>query len=124
VLPAGSAQPIVLGVTQGGDVQQDILMKRSEIADAGETGSFDEPRTLSKEGEWIGSPSSYGNADYFVLNGQANHTVAVEITALDENGNVTEQRAQPVIGTWSLAAPDGTPPPATRFRLSTSDIWA
>jgi hypothetical protein len=117
VLPSGSAQPIVLGITQGGDVQQDILMSGSaaEIADAGETGSFDAPRTLSKDGEWIGSLSGYGNADYFVLNGQANRTAAVEITALDENGNVTQQKVQPVIGMWSLAAPDGTPPPAYTF---------
>jgi hypothetical protein len=117
VLLSGSAQPIVLGVTQRGDVQQDILMSGSatETADAGETGSFDAPRTLSKDGEWIGSLSGYGNADYFVLNGQSNRTMAVEITALDENGNVTEQKAQPVIGMWSLAAPDRTPPPAYTF---------
>lgn len=117
VLPSGSAQPIVVGITQGGDVQQDILMSGSatEIAEAGETGTFDAPRTLSKDGEWIGSLSGYGNADYFVLNGQANRTTAVEITALDENGNVTQQKVQPVIGMWSLAAPDGTPPPAYTF---------
>jgi len=117
VVLSGSAQPIVWGGTQGGDVQQDILMSGSatETADAGETGSFDAPRTLSKDGEWIGSLSGYGNADYFVLNGQSNRTMAVEITALDENGNVTEQKAQPLIGMWSLAAPDGTPPPAYTF---------
>jgi hypothetical protein len=117
VLPSGSAQPIVVGITQGGDVQQDILMRSSasEIADAGETGTFDAPRTLSKDGEWIGSLSGYGNPDYFVLNGQANRRMAVEITALDENGNVTQQKVQPVIGMWSLAAPDGAPPPAYTF---------
>lgn len=117
VPPSGSAQPIVVGITQGGDVQQDILMRSSatEVADAGETGSFDTPRPLSKDGEWIGSLGGYGDADYFLLNGQANRTMAVEITALDENGNVTEHKAQPVIGIWSLAAPDETPPPAYTF---------
>jgi hypothetical protein len=32
----------------------------------------------------------------------------MEITALDDNGQPTEQKAQPVIGIWSMAAPEGT----------------
>jgi hypothetical protein len=109
-------QPFFVTITAGMDLQQDIRMTDSAL-DAGESGaeSFASPRILPKTGSWMGSLSTYGSADYFLLNAQANRTMTVEITALDEKGQSSTQKVQPVIGMWSLAAPEGTPPPAYTF---------
>ena len=56
-------------------------------------------------GDWMGSISPYGDVDYFSLTAQANRTLSISATALGELGAASEQEAQPVIGIWSLAAP-------------------
>ncbi len=117
VQPSGTMQPVIVTLTPGLDLQQDILMAGSAV-DSGNgesSGSFASPRGLPKTGIWMGSLNTYGSTDYFTLSAQANRTMTVEITALDENGQSTIQKAQPVIGMWSLAAPEGTPPPAYTF---------
>jgi hypothetical protein len=117
VQPSGTAQPIVVTVSPGSDIQQDILMSGStvDIAEASAPGTFASPQALPMSGMWMGSLSGYGDADYLTFSGQVNRTLTVEVTALDENGQPTIQKAQPVIGLWSLAAPEGTPPPAYSF---------
>jgi hypothetical protein len=117
VQPSGSAQPITLTIEPGSNVQQDILMTGSaiETAELGEKETFVSPRLLPKTGSWVGSLSGYGDADYFTMSGQSNRTLTVEVTALDDNGQPSIQKAQPVIGMWSLAAPEGTVPPAYTF---------
>lgn len=114
VLPSGTMQPITMIVTKGSDLQQDVLMNGSAVAnpDASVPGSFIAPRELPKTGDWVGELSDYGNDDYRWLNGQTNRTLTVEVTALDDAGQPTVQKVQPIIGMWSLAAPQGTPPPA------------
>ena len=107
-------QSIIVTVEPGIDVQQDILMTGSavETPETGEEETFASPRVLPKTGNWVGALTGYGDADYFMVNGQSNRTLTVEVTALDDNGQPTIQKAQPVIGMWSLAAPEGTAPPA------------
>ena len=114
VLPSGSMQPIVMTVTRGSDLQQDILMNGSAVdtPDPDAPDSFTAPRALPKTGDWTGKLSGYGDDEYLWLNGQTNRTLTVEVTALDDTGQPTVGKAQPVIGMWSLAAPPGTPPPA------------
>jgi hypothetical protein len=114
VLPSGIVQAVVVIVTRGGDLQQDVLMIGSAVDPSGASrpDSFTSPRPLPKTGHWMEKLSGYGDDDYFLLNGQANRTLTVEVTALDENGQPTVQKAQPLVGMWSLAAPVGTPPPA------------
>jgi hypothetical protein len=114
VLPSGTAEPAVVTVSRGGDLQQDALMMGSavDVPGAGQLDSFTSPRPLPKTGDWMEKFSGYGDDDYFLLSGQANRTLTVEVTALDENGRSTVQKAQPLVGMWSLAAPEGTPPPA------------
>lgn len=125
VLPSGTAQPIIVNVVKGSDLLQDILMTSSvvEIADSSEPDSFTVPRALSKTGDWVGELSGYGDEDYFWVNGQTNRTLTVDVTALDETGQPTVEKAQPVIGMWSLAAPPGTSPGHLRLRLSTHPAW-
>jgi hypothetical protein len=56
--------------------------------------------------------SGYGDDPYFSFSAQANRTLSVAATALDESGSPTALKAQPVIGMWSFGDPEGTPPPA------------
>ena len=114
VQPSGSMQSIIVTVEPGIDVQQDILMTGSavETPETGEEETFASPRVLPKTGNWVGALTGYGDADYFMVSGQSNRTLTVEVTALDDNGQPTIQKVQPVIGMWSLAAPEGTAPPA------------
>jgi IPT/TIG domain-containing protein len=114
VLPSGTATAIIVTVTRGGDVKQDVLMSGSavDIPEATAPGTFNSPRELPKTGSWMGQLSGYGDADYFSLPGHANRTLSVEVIATDESGNSSTQKAQPVIGMWSLAAPEGATPPA------------
>ncbi len=114
VLPSGARQAMLVTVTKGSDLQQDVLMEDSAVAmpEPGEPGNFASPRLLPKSGDWMGRLTGYGDDDYFLLNGQTNRTLTVEVTALDEGGQATVRKAQPVVGMWSLAAPEGTLPPA------------
>ena len=63
------------------------------------------PAPVPASGDWMGSLSPYGDVDYFSFAAQANRTLSISATALDETGAATEQKAQPVLGIWSLAAP-------------------
>jgi hypothetical protein len=114
VKPSGAAQLMVVTVNAGGDFQQDILMNTSmlDLPEASSRDNFASPRLLPRNSDWVGSLSGYGDGDYFLLTGQTGRTLTIEVTALDDNGQPSTQKAQPVIGMWSLAAPVGTPPPA------------
>jgi len=126
VLPSGNVQPLVLTVGRGIDLQHDILMSSgvTDIPETGEPESFALPRALPKSGDWMGKLSGYGDEDFFVLDGQNNRTLTVQVTALDENGNPTVQKAQPLIGMWSLTAPEGTLAPAYTPSSFNSDRFA
>lgn len=50
--------------------------------------------------------------DYRVLSAQANRTLSVAVTALDELGDASESKVQPIVGMWAVSDPEGTPPPA------------
>lgn len=115
VLPSGTMQSIIVNVVKGSDLQQDILMTGSavETPDSSEPDSFISPRALSKTGDWMGELSGYGDEDYFWMSGHTNRTLTIDVTALDEAGQPTVDKAQPVIGMWSLASPPGTSPGAS-----------
>jgi hypothetical protein len=124
VAPSGSAQPIVVTVASGGDIAQDILMSGSAqaIPSWAATETWSSPATVPAPGDWIGSLSGYGDVSYFSIPAQANRTLSVAVTALDESGVPTESKAAPVIGMWTFGDPPGTPPPAltpTSFNSAT-----
>ena len=114
VEPSGSAQPIIVNVTLGGDVQQDILMSGSALQkpDPFSPTTYTSPASVPTGGDWIGSLSPYGDADYFWFSGQANRTLSALVTALDESGAASMSKAQPVIGMWALSDPGTYPAPA------------
>jgi hypothetical protein len=113
VAPSGSLAPIVITVTAGGDFEQDIPMSGSALAvppwSASETWAA--PATVPPPGDWVGSLSAYGNVSYFQMTAQANRTLSVAVTALNETGLPTESKAAPVVGMWNSGDPEGTAPP-------------
>ena len=114
VQPSGTAQPILLTASIGGDIQQDLLMQSSaqSAQDWFEPADYSAPAPLPSSGEWIASFNGYGNEDFFWFNAQTNRTLSVEVTALDESGAVTESKSLPVAGIWALSDPPGVPAPA------------
>jgi hypothetical protein len=112
VAPSGLIQPIVVTVAMGSDVQQDILMGSSAQPLPLTASTWAAPAALPLGGDWEASLSGYGNTDYFLLPAQANRTLSVAVTALDENGNASVGKVQPVIGMWAASDPQGTAPPA------------
>ena len=111
VNPSGLFSPIVVTVAAGQDVQQDILMTATAQPIAAPATTWTTPASLPPGGDWMGSLDTYGETQYFVLPAKGNHTLSVAVTALDESGNISESKLQPVIGMWSASDPEGTVPP-------------
>jgi hypothetical protein len=114
VNPSGSIQPIVLNVTLGGDTPQDILMQNSALQKEAPFPSttYSTPAAVPLGGDWESALSPYGDLDYFWFNGQANRTLSILVTAMDETGSASESKAEPVIGMWQLSDPGSSPAPA------------
>ncbi len=114
VTPSGAMQSIMLTVSAGQDVAQDILMTGSAqpVPPWSPTQTWSAPAHVLSPGTWTGSLNAYGNVAYAWLPAQANRTLSVAVTALDESGAATQSKAQPVIGMWAASDPQGTAPPA------------
>ena len=114
VQPSGAAQQIIVNVTLGGDVQQDILMQGSAIQKKQwyAPTSFAAPVQVPASGNWGGTLSGYGAADFFQFSAQANRTLSVVVNARDDSGNLSQSKGLPVVGMWSLANPGQSPSPA------------
>jgi IPT/TIG domain len=106
VLPSGNTR-VFVNANLGQDVHQDILMVSSAVATPNSFGptSYASPAAVPASGDWMGTLSPYGDTDYFTFAAQANRTLSLSATALNQSGAPSEQKAQPVIGIWSLAAP-------------------
>ena len=112
VAPSGTAQPITVTVLPGEDVEQDILMTGSAQSLARTASSSSSPVPVPASGDWAASLSGYGDVDYFSVTAQANRTLSVAVTALDDIGQPSVLKAQPVIGAWPASDPEGTSPSA------------
>ena len=114
VTPSGTFQPLTVTVSEGSDLQQDIVMQNSaqQVRDWFEPTSFAAPAFLPASGAWAGTLSGSASADYFWFVAQSNRTLSVEVTALDEAKVPSVGKAQPVIGMWTLADPGTIPAPA------------
>jgi hypothetical protein len=125
VLPSGSTQTITVSVTLGGDSPQDILMQGSAIEKPDWFGptTYGSPAALPVPGDWAASLDPYGGLDYFWFTGQANRTLSVLVTAMDESGDPSESEAQPVIGLWQLSDPGTFPAPANTPSAFNSSIF-
>ncbi len=114
VAPSGLTQPITITLSAGQNVEQNVLMTRSAepLPSWAQSESWTNPALLPDAGDWEGSLGSYGDVAYFSLAAQANRTMSIAVTALDESGNASETKLQPVIGMWPASASQGSLPPA------------
>jgi hypothetical protein len=112
VAPSGVAQPIIVTVSAGSDVQQDILMGGAAQPLPQSPSTWSAPAALPNAGDWVGTLGSYADVGYFLLPAQANRTLSVAVTALDESTNATVNKLQPVIGMWAASDSPGTVSPA------------
>jgi hypothetical protein len=112
VAPSGSAQPITVTVSPGSDIQQDILMLSSAQPPRQAASSWSAPSPLPSGGDWAGSLTSYAGVNYVLVRAQTNRTLSVSVIALDEAGQASQLKAQPVIGMWAASDPNGSVPGA------------
>ncbi len=111
VSPSGSFLPVTVTVSPGSDVLQDILMTGTAQSLPQSPSSWVAPASLPRGGDWVSS-FRYEGVHYFHLPIQANRTLSITATALDESNRATLLKARPVIGMWATADPEGTPSPA------------
>jgi hypothetical protein len=114
VAPSGSAQPIVLTLVPGTNLEQDILMSGSAqpVPQWAASETWTAPAPVPTGGDWLGSVSDFGDLPWFSLPAKANRTLSIAITSLDESGNPSESKVQPVLGMWPVSAPQTSPPGA------------
>jgi hypothetical protein len=114
VAPSGVMQPITIALTAGDNVEQNILMTQSAqpVPQWAESQTWTTPAPVPQAGDWEASLGSYGETAYFSLPAQANRTMSIAVTALDESGSASETKLQPVIGMWPASSSEGTAPPA------------
>lgn len=112
VEPSGTAAPITVTVSAGTDTDQDILMTGSGQPLPQPASSWTAPASLPSGGDWISTLNGYGDIDFFEFSAHANRTLSIAVTALDETGNPTVLKAQPVVGMWAASDAQGTAPPA------------
>ncbi|PYX51380.1 MAG: hypothetical protein DMG79_03240 [Acidobacteria bacterium] len=109
---SGWEQPIIVSVSAGDDVAQDIVMSNTAQALPQAVSTWSVPAIMPLGGDWESSLNGYGDVSYFLLPAQANRTLSVAVTALDETGAASLNKTQPVIGMWAASDPEGTMPPA------------
>ena len=114
--PSGASPPVVVSVFQGlgADVEQDIVMTNAAVVPATVVISQDflNPLPVPGGGEWSSSLPTASGTNYYSFTAQADRTLSLEVSTVDEQGNPTKGKAQPVIGIWPLGAEEGTPPPS------------
>jgi hypothetical protein len=113
VQPSGTFDPVLVTVTPGADVDEDVPMQGSaeQKQQWYGTTTFAAPAQLPSSGNWAGALSGYADADYFQFAAQANRTLSIAVDALD-GSNASESKAAPVIGMWALSNPGTSPAPA------------
>ncbi len=111
VKPSGMAAPVVVTISKGGEVTQDLAMTGSanKAGDRFDGSTFQDPSRLPPNGDWAGLLSGYGETDYFSFTARADRTMTIDVRALDETNQATEDKAQPVIGVWQAGDAEGPP---------------
>jgi hypothetical protein len=82
----------------------------SSICSTGDDGMEASPAASNATGWWSGLLCSTGHTSWWSTTVNANTSWTIEITALNETGAATEQKAQTVIGVWNSTDPTGTQP--------------
>lgn len=109
--PPGTFAPIVVTVSAGDDVVQDVLLTAPGLDgyDPYEPHSFDAPSPIPDGGNWAAVLNGAGDIDWHTLSLRADRTFSVEVTAIC-NGMASGTKALPVLGIWGAADdPNSTP---------------
>ena len=84
----------------------DLMVPGSaSVCDTSGLGSKGAPVAVAASGWSTGSLCQYGVSAWSQVVVQANRTVTIEATALDEQGLATENKMQPLIGVWNIGDP-------------------
>jgi len=109
---AGSPGSAVSPFSQAGP-QEDFWITMTDEpsgCNPGSDGTESSPVAVDASGWWTGLLCGTGHASWESLTLKAGRTWTLETTALDENGNATTEKAQPVLGVWNASDPTGTRP--------------
>jgi IPT/TIG domain len=128
VTPSGTLPVLVLrGLTAGAAQQEDVVIGDSaDDCNTGNDGTEALPASVPRNGEWMGRICGYGHAGWFQFFARANRKFTFEALALDESGQLSEDKAQPLLGIWNsydapgTIAPFGTTQPFNGQQLGLS----
>ncbi len=73
-------------------------------------GTESAPAAVAEQGWWSGTLCGYNHQAWASLAVKSSRSFTVELTALDEQGAVTLNKAMPIIGVWKLQDATGTLP--------------
>ena len=82
----------------------------ASTCDPGNLGTSSAPAAVPASGWGTATLCGYGVSAWSLVTVQANRTLTIEATALDEQGEVTENKLQPLIGVWNQSDPAGALP--------------
>jgi hypothetical protein len=68
------------------------------------------PLAVTASGWWSGVLCAHGHTAWSSFTMQAERTATIEVTALDESGLATTQKAMPLVGVWNATDATGTLP--------------
>ena len=112
VEPSGSIAQQEFYVTQSYG-QETINLPVSDAATGCQTtlnGTESLPATAPPQGWWTDNFCTYGYTSWSTFSVQANRTLTLEVTALDEQSSATSAKTLPVIGLWNSTDALGTLP--------------
>ena len=103
VVPSGTLPAIALpSLAAGSSVIQNVTIGNSAGDSlSGDDGMLASPVTVPPSGEWTARLAGYGHLSCLQWWAKANRVFTVEVQALDDSGNNTTTKAQPVIGMWN-----------------------
>ncbi len=121
VTPPGMAEAIVVTLSAGADVSQDIILHGSFVADdLYEPHSFELPASIPGAGHWAAVLDGYGDLDWYQISLRPGRTFTLDVTSLDESPAPTNSKALPVVGLWEANATSGSPPLANQTFFNTA----
>jgi hypothetical protein len=123
VAPSGLVEPIVVTVAPGNDAEQDILMTGSAQPLPQSASTWAVPTAVPGAGDWMATLGDYGDVAYLLLPVQANRSLSAAVTAVDESGNASVVKAQPVVGMWAASDAPGSPAEAFTPSPFNQDIY-
>lgn len=112
VTPSGySAEQIIVGIGRN-SIARPLHYFNTQAIDcsSGEDGNEASPATVDAGGIWLGRFCGYGHTSWMTAQVKKGRSLTVEVTALDESGNASSNKALPLIGVWSASDATGTLP--------------